>query len=868
MRQTHVSDTALREAEASAPRRGHWRILGWLLALFAAVLILQTGLDWAVHRPNAARRLTARLAAAFGRPVEVREYDVTLWSGPRLLAESVVVAEDPRFGKEYFLRADSLAVRPQWLPLLRGRIAVGTLSFDHPSLNLAVNPNGRVNLADWLPRREGGAAARAAPAFSRVNLSAGRINFKSGDLKLPFALTLVDGFIEQQAGGRWRISLDAQPMRAAVLLQRVGTLHLEGTVGGTTSRLRPADLQVNWSQGSVADLLRFLRGDDLGARGDFSLELAAHAAGPLWNLAGQGQARRLHRWDLPPRSDNPSVNFTANGAWLPGSDQLRISSVQFQAPHSHGRLSGEFEWRPGAQMAMKLPNEGNLALSAAIGAPDVLAFLRAFLAGIAEQLVARGEVAVNLRTAGWPPALDAANIATDGITLEGGSLAAPLSLAPTSLSFDAGKWLLPESQLVFPPAAGAFSILIRPNRDKEPQPPLEISGQADDARQVSAVAAALGYALPRGWDVSGPVEGTVELAPGRSASAWRPAGKIALDGVTVRVPFLVRPIGPVTAQLDFSPRGELLHLRHAAAFGSNWSGELTHDRGGGPSWHGDLAADTMDVARFNDFLNPAKRQSLLNRIFPFLASASAPVSVPESLRWSGRLRVDDFQVEQLHFSRLRANARLDRRIVELDDAEAEVGHGQITGSFTARLNSRPDYHADLQLRGVDLSALEAPSLAEKLDGVATGEVKLSAAGVTRQALAASLQCQGQASATGLTLRSANLAEPDGDVAADAGENYFRLAHADFRCAAQRINFTGITLLRRNVEIAGQGTAGFDRSLNFSLAESRVPDSDELRKKRSPKSEVPAPLSEPRSKIYLTGTVFSPKVRFSGPAPSR
>src|SRR5580658_2176998 len=100
-------------------------------------------------------------------------------------------------------------------------------------------------------------------------------------------------------------------MRAAVLLQRVGTLHLEGTVGGTTSRLRPADLQVNWTQGSVADLLRFLRGDDMGARGDFSLELAAHAAGQQWNLAGSGQARRLHRWDLPLRSDNPSFNFSA-----------------------------------------------------------------------------------------------------------------------------------------------------------------------------------------------------------------------------------------------------------------------------------------------------------------------------------------------------------------------------------------------------------------------------------------------------------------------------------------------------------------------------------------------------------------------------
>jgi hypothetical protein len=870
MGQTQISGAAPRKAEAIAPRRRHWRILGWLLALFAAVLVLQTGLDWAVHRPNASRRLTARLAAAFGRPVEVGRYDVTLWSGPRLLAQSVVVAEDPRFGNEYFLRADSLAMRVRWLPLLRGRIALGALSFGHPSMNLAINPNGRVNLADWLPRREGGAAARGAPAFSRVNLNAGRINFKSGDLKLPFALTVVNGFIEQQAGGRWRISLDAQPMRAAVLLQRVGTLHLEGTVGGTTSRLRPADLQVSWSQGSVADLLRFLRGDDMGARGDFSLEFAAHAAGPSWNLAGQGQARRLHRWDLPLRSDNPSFNFTASGVWLPDSGQLRISSAQFQAPHSNGRLSGSFgwgsfRWGAGGPMAMKFPDEGNLALSAAIGAPDGLAFLRAFRAGIAEQLAARGEVAVNLRTAGWPPALDAAHIATDGITLEGGSLAAPLNLAPVSLSFDAGKWLLPETQLVFPPAAGAFSLLIHPARGKAPQPPLEIAGQADDARQVSTVAAALGYALPRGWDVSGPLEGRAELAPGLSVSAWRPAGKITLDGVIVRVPFLVRPIGPVTAQLDFSPRGEFLHLRRAAAFGSNWSGELTHDRGG-PSWHGDLAADAMDIARFNDFINPAKRQSLLNRIFPLLASPGAQVSVPESLRWSGRLRVDDFLLQQLHLSHMRANARLDRRVVELDDAEAEVGHGQIIGSFTARLNSKPDYHADLHLQGVDLAALEGPSVAERLDGVVTGDVKLSAAGLTHQTLAASLQCQGQASATGLTLKAANLAEPDGDGVADAGESHFRLAHADFRCAAQRVNFTGMTLLHGNVEFTGHGTGGFDHSLDFILMESSIAHESGKKPGRARQSESSPSVSQPSGEIHLTGTLDAPRMKINSGLP--
>jgi hypothetical protein len=645
-------------------------------------------------------------------------------------------------------------------------------------------------------------------------------------------------------------------------------------VGGTTSRLRPADLQVNWSLGSVADLLRFLRGDDMGARGDFSLELAAHAAGQQWNLAGRGQARHLHRWDLPLRIDNPGINFTASGAWLPDAEELRISSVQFEAPHSNGRLSGSFEWRsggwrPGGQTAMEFPNDGKLTLSAAIGAGDVLAFLRAFRAGIAEQLTAPGAASVNLQATGWPPKLETADIATQGITLEGGSLAAPLTLAPARLTFGARKWSLPETQFVFEPEAGGFSLLIRPNRDQAPQSPLEIAAQADDARQISELVAAFGYALPRGWDVSGPVAGTAELnivhggLGGSAASAWRPAGKISLDGVTVRVPFLVRPIGPVTAQLDFSPQGELLHLRDAGAFGSNWTGELTHDRGA-QAWHGDLSADTMDIAQLNDFLNPTKRQSLLNRIFPLLASASAPVSVPESLQWSGRLQVEGFQFQQLHLTHLRASARLDRRVVELDNAEADVGRGQITGSLMARLNSPPDYHTDLHLRSVDLAALEVPSLAERVRGVVTGNITLSAAGLTRTALAGSLQCQGQTSISGLVLKFVNLAKSDDDGNSLPGESHFPLAHADFRCAPKHINFTDIKLLDRNMEIAGQGVAGFDQSLNFSLAESRVTDSDERGRKHLPKSAIPQLLGEPWGEIHLTGTLDLPKVKFVGP----
>src|SRR5262249_34682353 len=155
--------------------------------------------------------------------------------------------DDPRFGREYFLRAESITLSLRWRGLLRGRFEFGGISLSRPSLNLVRNPDGDWNLAEWLPRFSSGPDKPLGPApraavspllrFGRINVDSGRINFKRGDEKLPFALTGVTGYVEPEAEGRWRLDLAAAPIRAAVILQQAGTLHLSGHVGGTSSRL-------------------------------------------------------------------------------------------------------------------------------------------------------------------------------------------------------------------------------------------------------------------------------------------------------------------------------------------------------------------------------------------------------------------------------------------------------------------------------------------------------------------------------------------------------------------------------------------------------------------------------------------------------
>src|ERR1700691_1501770 len=238
-------------ASARPRRRSSTRWLRWPVFVWVFLWVADFGLSLLIRPTRLQRKLTARLESVFGRSVEVSRYDFSLWGGPTLEAQAVTFGEDPRFGHEYFLRADSLTVRLRWQSFFRGHMELGAIALQHPSLNLVRNEEGDWNVAEWLPK----SAATAVPSssslptptvrFGRIDVTSGRINFKRGDEKLAFALTDVNGYIEPDRSGRWTLNLEAVPARAAVLLQQAGTIRVSGHVGGTSLRLRAAGLDLS-----------------------------------------------------------------------------------------------------------------------------------------------------------------------------------------------------------------------------------------------------------------------------------------------------------------------------------------------------------------------------------------------------------------------------------------------------------------------------------------------------------------------------------------------------------------------------------------------------------------------------------------------
>src|SRR5215469_6720334 len=99
----------------------------WKLAVAALLFLVaaQVAVSLVVRTNRVHDFLVARLSRAFGRPVEVDRFEVQLLPSPTLDAQGVTVGEDPAFGNEYFLRAESFSAGLRWLGFLRGRFEFG-----------------------------------------------------------------------------------------------------------------------------------------------------------------------------------------------------------------------------------------------------------------------------------------------------------------------------------------------------------------------------------------------------------------------------------------------------------------------------------------------------------------------------------------------------------------------------------------------------------------------------------------------------------------------------------------------------------------------------------------------------------------------
>jgi hypothetical protein len=846
-------------------RSSAWRRWAKRIALLLiGVWLADAGISLLLQHTALKRRLTFRLSAAFGRQVEVGSYRFSVWAGPTLEAHSVTVAEDPRFGEEYFLRAESLTARIQWRSLLSGRLELGTLSLSRPSLNLVRNSEGDWNLAEWLPRPTSGPASvpvqtgpqqspRGLAAFlrlRRIEVEDGRVNFKRGDEKLPFAFSGIKGTLETESPGRWRLDLIASPSRAAAIVQQPGTLHLVGHVGGTSSRLRPAALQVDWSGASVTDVLRMLQGHDYGVRGNLDLSVSARTEGDSWLMEGNAALAQLHRWDLTLRTDNPAANVFARGKLDSDGSRLELIEARIETPHSSARILGALDWaQPGPASRTQLR-----VVSTGIGLSDVLAWARAFHPSISDNVALDGFAHLDLNLGGWPPRIEAGTFDLPRAELIGSRLRAPVRAGPVAVRYDAKAITLAPVTVTFGSLASSFRVdgVAKPGASDFN---VHVQGSTVQARDVISAASQLGWNLARGWDIAGPVRCDLHWQGTRRPWHSEFAGVVewgtVSTGASLHAQFLNLPVEQIRGRAELKPAATHVTVSSAQAFGARWSGTFDHDLADG--WQFALAADDLSASDIDRWLNPRWRESFLDRMLPFLNSRAPVNASPEGVRARGRLAVEEFTFAPLVVKRLHGDLSLDGRQWALSNVEGQFQGGDVAGSLVAELEAAPKYEVDLDFSGVDLRSLAAefPSLANVFAGSASARIFFDTHGASRSDLLASLECRGTARVTGASIEGISLQESAHAASTKPETTAFPDASAAFTCGEGKIQFQDLRLRSAASGWDGVGSVDYSRNLDLRLRlVSGGSDAPRIAKAASPADD----------EYRITGTLGSPQIQ--------
>lgn len=271
------------------PRAAARRIL--LAISVLSLLLLLALLPPYINVNHYQRRIVTSISSSLGRPVHLDNITLNLLPLPSFTLQNFVVDEDPAFGAEPIIRANTVTARLRASSLWRRRVEFSTISFENPSVNLVHNPDGKWNLDSILFQASRVSSAPTtskhagpAPRFPYIEATGARINLKLGDEKTPFSLSDTDFALWLPDPEHWRFRLKGVPVRTDTDVSDTGRLDLEGSLGRAPTLAEvPLAVHAIWRSPPLGQTTRLLTGSDAGLRGEVAL--TADAVGTVGNAA-------------------------------------------------------------------------------------------------------------------------------------------------------------------------------------------------------------------------------------------------------------------------------------------------------------------------------------------------------------------------------------------------------------------------------------------------------------------------------------------------------------------------------------------------------------------------------------------------------
>jgi AsmA family/AsmA-like C-terminal region len=709
------------------------------LALLLALFLIRPG----------AQRLKARIVSsisnALGRPVSVSSASFRFLPRPGFDLDNFVVSDDPQFSAEPMLQAQEVTADLRWSSLLRGRLEIARLSLNNPSLNLVQNAAGHWNLENLLQRAAQSSVAptgrhvsKPRPAFPYIEADDGRINFKIGEEKKPYALTNADFSLWQDSENSWGLRLEASPVRTDYNLTDTGTIRLSGTwLRASTLRQTPMSFSMQWTGGQLGQATQLIYGNDMGWRGGVRMDAVLNGTPENLRIQTNMAVTGFHRYDLLADEDM-STQCRARYSSLDSA----LSDVSCQSPVGAGQITVA-----GAIQHLAAPMEYGLTF-------------------VAQQLPMQSVVRL-LRTMkkDVPGDLSAEGMLDGKVSLERNG---PLSLPVWK---GEGELTNLKIQSVFSDTALGlkkvpFEILSgnRSNQDKSESgvvisPRLEIASfRLGSVKMAPAVVN--GWFSRSGYDIRihGGIEvqhllriaqtlGIPALQPHANGLAnvdlhvagdWakfsppRPVGTVQLHNVRAEIPGMNVPAQIAAATLLFTSSETQVRRISASLAGTTWHGSLTLPRPCSSvsvcPVRFDLSADELSSEELVNWFNP---QDAHRPWYRFFYASQARNSFLPALHASGIVRVNRLFTHQIVSTNWSAQVDVNQGIVQLHSLRANVLGGLHIGNWNFDFRHSPyAITGSGSLNHVALRQLAAAMHDGWITGNAIATYQISASGST------------------------------------------------------------------------------------------------------------------------------------------
>lgn len=319
--------------EQRSRRRRRFVVTG-LIAFVLAVLVLTPPY---INVNRFRKRIATTLSNSLGRPVHLDNVSLHVLPVPGLTLQNLVVSEDPAFGYEPVIHANSVEATLRATSLWRRQVEFSTVRFINPSVNLVRNAGGKWNLEEVLMQAShvdiaptAQRKAGPAPRFPYIEATGARVNVKLGDEKMPFSLTDSDFALWLPSPETWRVRLSGHPARTDNNVADTGSVRLEGSLQRAAKMADvPVDLSLSWRNAPLGAASILLTGNDAEWRGslftEFTLTGPLHAA----RLTTHTQFNDLRRADFVPAD---LLDVTIDCAATADVPQATLANAQCVVP--------------------------------------------------------------------------------------------------------------------------------------------------------------------------------------------------------------------------------------------------------------------------------------------------------------------------------------------------------------------------------------------------------------------------------------------------------------------------------------------------------------------------------------------------------